>query len=111
MNRGDDDGDGITDERDERDMIFTWIANHFTTRANVFGVDLDVRICDPPAYPGKRYPFRHYKTEPRRSYPRKQVMGILDRSTTLRVNPDRTCDFTGPVEPRILRFTDDLRVY
>jgi len=42
---------------------------------------------------------------------RDRLLGILDRSTILRVNPDGTCDFTGPVEVRMLRLTDDLRVY
>ncbi|HUV38826.1 MAG TPA: hypothetical protein VMY39_04400, partial [Planctomycetota bacterium] len=108
--RGDDDGDGIVDERDERDMVFTWVANYFTTRANVFEVDVNVQLSEPPFYPGRKLPFPAYKTRGD-EFGRKQILTILDRSTTLRVNPDGTCDFTGPVETRMLRFSDDLKVY
>jgi len=105
----DEDGDGIFGERDERDMLFTWVANHFTTRANVFQVDLNVEICEPPYYPGRKLPFKVSKTK--RSFARKQFLIIMDRSTVLRVNPDGTCDFTGPVQVRMLRSTDDLVIY
>jgi hypothetical protein len=105
----DDDGDGITDERDERDLIFTWISNYYTTRSSVFEVDLNVQLCEPPYYPDKWLPFRAYRT--RRTYARKQLLGILDRSTALRVAPDGTCDFSGPIGTRMLRTTDDLIVY
>jgi hypothetical protein len=105
----DDDGDGISSERDERDMVFTWISNYLTTRANVIEVDVNVELCDPPYYPGKKIPFRAYKSE--RTYARRQLLGILDRSTILRVNADGTCDFTGPVEVRMMRVTDDLLIW
>ena len=106
---GDDDGDGIYDERDERDMMFTWFANHFTTRANVFEVDINARICQPPYHPGPKLPYPAYKSK--REFARKQLLAILDRSTSLCVNSDGTCDFTGPVKVRMLRISDDLRVY
>ena len=110
---GDDDGDGIFDERDERDMTFTWIANHFTTRSNVFEIDLIIDLCRRPHYPGggegPKLPFRTYKTGI--EYARKQVLGILDRSTCLRILPDGRCEFNGPVDVRLLRFSDDKRVY
>ena len=110
---GDDDGDGIYNERDERDMLFTWMSNHFTTRANVFSIDLNVEICQPPFYPGKKLPYRTYRTK--RAYARKQLLSILDRSTTLRIKTVNgrlgPCDFAGPVEVRMLRLTDDLNVY
>jgi hypothetical protein len=107
---GDDDGDGIINERDERDMIFTWVANHFTTRANVFDFDISVELADPPYYPGEKLPYAAYKTN--RMYARKQVVGVLDRSATFRIDK-RTgrCDFSGLVEPRLIRLTDDLKVY
>ena len=105
----DEDEDGITNERDERDMVFTWIANHFTTRSNIFEVDLNVEISEPPFYPDRKLPGRVYKTSD--AFARKQLLSILDRSTVLRVGPDGTCDFTGPVETRMLRMTDDLLVY
>jgi len=105
----DDDGDGIINERDERDMVFNWISNYLTTRANVVEVDLNVELCDPPRYPGKKLPFRAYKSD--RTYARKQLLGIFDRSTILRVNADGTCDFTGPVEVRMTRVTDDLLIW
>jgi len=107
--KGDDDGDGIYDERDERDLIFTWIANHYTTRANLFEVDINVRLCQPPYHPGRKLPYPAYKSQ--RELARKQLLAILDRSPTLRVNADGTCGFNGPVEVRMLRMTDDLRVY
>jgi len=110
---GDDDGDGIYDERDERDMLFSWIANYFTTRSNVFEIDLSVDICERPYYPERsgvqrRLPCRTYRT--RRSYARKELLGILDRSTCLRVAGDGRCDFSGPIDVRMFRFTDDKRV-
>jgi len=105
----DDDGDGVIDERDERDMIFTWISNHFTTRDNVFEVDINAQTCSPPFYPGRKLPYPVYKTK--QAHARKQLIGILDRSTILRVASDGRCDFTGPVEVRMLRMTDDLIVY
>jgi hypothetical protein len=106
---GDDDGDGIFDERDERDMLFTWLADFITTRSQVYEIDMNVDVCEPPFYPGNKYPYPAYKSK--KSYGRKQVLGILDRSTCLRINPNRTCDFSGPVEVRMLRFSDDLRVH
>jgi hypothetical protein len=109
ISSADDDGDGITDERDERDMMFTWMANHFTTRSGVFEVDINAEICAPPFYPGRKLPYPVYKTN--QSYARKQLIGILDRSTILRVAGDGRCDFSGPVEVRMLRMTDDLIVY
>jgi len=111
---GDDDGDGIKDERDERDMLFTWVANHFTTRCNVFELDLNVDICKPPYYPQvsgspRKLPFRVCKTL--QVFAKKQTLAILDRSTCLRVAPDGRCDFSGPVDIRMLRFTEDKRSY
>ena len=104
---GDDDGDGIYDDHIERDMMFTWLSNHITTRANVFLIDLCVDICDPPRYPGQERPFPYYRTK--KSYARKQLLGLLDRASTLRILPDGTCDFTGPVDTRLIRFADDMR--
>jgi hypothetical protein len=114
----DEDADGIGDERDERDMIFTWTSNFYTTRDNVFMLDADVRICEPPYYPKvnnepKKLPFPAYKTS--RVYTRKQFLGILDRSTCLRLKSkggndnEYWCDFTGPVEVRMMRSSDDIR--
>jgi hypothetical protein len=109
MTTADDDGDGITNERDERDMVFTWIGNYLTTRNSIFEVDLNVEVCDPPYYPGTKLPFRACKSQ--RTYARKQLLGILDRSTTLRVHSDGRCDFAGPVEVRMMRVTDDLLIW
>ena len=47
----------------------------------------------------------------RRVYAHKQVIGVVDRSATLRVLPNRSCDFTAPVQFRVIRFPDDIRVY
>jgi hypothetical protein len=113
---GDDDGDGITDERDERDMLFTWIANYFTTRANVFECDLSVQTSALPIYPEydgerRKLPFASHKVNERTIRSTKQVLAILDRSTCLRISDDGTCDFSGPVEARMVRVTDDLRTW
>ncbi|HUU43102.1 MAG TPA: hypothetical protein VMX57_04945 [Planctomycetota bacterium] len=109
FSRGDDDGDGIPNERDERDMFFTWVSSYVTTRANVFEINLNVDITDPPYHPGVKLPMRAYKSKDR--FARKQLMGVLDRSTTLRIGPGGRCDFTGPVDKRVIRFSDDLHVY
>ena len=82
-------------------------------RKNVFDIDLDVQICDPPKYPGVT-PLRAYKVN--RKYAHKELMGILDRSTTLRIGKDASgnpgpCDFTGPVEVRMMRESEDVRTY
>jgi hypothetical protein len=113
---GDDDEDGILEERDERDLIFTWISNYLTTRGSVFEADLTAEICDPPYYPGPPYlpavklPYHAYKSKS--SYARKRMLALLDRSTALRVNnADGSCDFTGPITVRMLRTTDDLIVH
>ena len=108
---GDDDGDDIYDERDERDMTFGWISNFFTTRNNVFSVTAISQLCSPPVY--KRgtngpLPFKSYRSSIQ--YAKKQAVGILDRSTCLRIRNGR-CDFTGPVDVRTLRISDDLQVY
>ena len=117
--QGDDDGDGTCDERDERDMVFGWVANYFTTRSSVFNMDLVVDYCAPPYYPLSfnsnnygapvKLPMRTYKS--RTVFARKQVLTILDRSTCLRVAGDGRCDFSGPVEVRMLRFSDEKKVY
>ncbi len=106
---GDDDGDGIADELDERDMPFTWIANYFTTRANVFELNMTADVASPPYYPGRLLPMKAWRS--RTIYARRQILGVIDRSTTLRVLPNGRCDFTGPVELKVLRFSDDARVW
>jgi hypothetical protein len=105
----DDDGDGITNERDERDMVFSWVSNYFTTRANVFELCVTVDIGPPPPYPGRKLPMKTWKSKT--PYAHKQIVGVLDRSTTLRIEPNGSCDFTAPIDLRMLRFTDDVRVY
>jgi hypothetical protein len=115
---GDDDGDGVYDERDERDQLFTWLSNYITTRSNVFEMDLNVDLCTPPYYPGcsprstpapVKLPSPAYRSG--LSFARKQLLAIFDRSTCLRINSNGTCEFTGPVEVRMLRFTEDQRVH
>jgi hypothetical protein len=109
---GDDDRDGLFDERDERDMMFTWMSDFFTTRANVFTVDLDARLCEPPYYPEiGRVPLAACKSS--RTYARRQFRAILDRSVCLRLKSkgggEYECDFTGPVEVRMMRPADEAR--
>lgn len=91
----DDDGDGIADERDERDFLFTQLANYLTTRSHTFTVEIVVQITDVPFHPGRNYRRGAYKV--RRVYAEGHLVLLVDRSTTLRVNPNGTCDFTGPV--------------
>jgi hypothetical protein len=112
--KGDDDGDGIFNERDERDMIFTWAVNYLTTRSSVFDIDMVVDLCDPPYYPERdgepvKLPFPTFKTL--RWHARKRVLGVIDRSTCLRIDRETgACDFTGPVTLRLKRLSDDRRV-
>ena len=42
----DNDGDGFIDEKDEKDLIFTSIANLITTHSNVFAVYVTGRIVN-----------------------------------------------------------------
>ncbi len=104
----DDDGDGVYNERDERDMIFTWVSNFFTTRQNLFEMNLTVDFCKTPYYPGRVLPAKAWKTES--VYARRQMIGVIDRSTMLRVQPNGACDFSGPADMK-LRFTDGERVW
>ena len=45
----DNDADGFVDEKDERDLIFTSIANLITTHSNVFAVYVTARIVNSDA--------------------------------------------------------------
>ena len=109
----DEDQDGIYNERDERDMVFTWIANHVTTRNNVFSIDGTAQLSAPPYYQkgsnNQPLPFKTYRC--RNEYSHKKLLGVLDRSTCLRIRSDGTCDFTGPIDVRLMRLSDDVRVW
>ena len=91
----DDDGDGITDERDERDFWFTQAANFMTTRSNTFTIEIVAQIAEAPYYPGRKFRRGAYKSL--RVYSQKHLILLADRSSTLRIDPYGRCDFTGPV--------------
>ena len=89
----DDDGDGIVDERDERDYLFTQMANFITTRAHTFTVEIVAQLTEPPYY--QEYTRPTYKVD--RVHAEKHLILLVDRSTTLRIAADGSCDFTGPI--------------
>jgi len=64
----DNDGDGFIDEKDEKDLIFTSIANLITTHSNVFAVYVTARIVNSSAS---------------QTFAEKKLVAIVDRS----VNP------------------------
>lgn len=64
----DNDGDGFVDEKDEKDLIFTSIANLITTHSNVFAVYVTGRIVNSNAS---------------QTFAEKKLVAIVDRS----VNP------------------------
>jgi len=89
----DDDGDGIVDERDERDYLFTQMANFMTTRDSTFTIEVVTQLTEPPYY--QEFPQPTYKVD--RVHAEKHLILLVDRSTTLRVAADGSCDFTGPI--------------
>ncbi len=100
----DDDGDGKWDEVDERDGLFTWYANLLTTRNSVFTVEIVTELTAPPYYPGHALQHGCYKIQSDSVRSRKHLLAVLDRSQTLRVASDGTCDFTGPVKVLVQRW-------
>ncbi|HUV39104.1 MAG TPA: hypothetical protein VMY39_05790 [Planctomycetota bacterium] len=103
----DDDGDGIVDDRDERDFFFMHAANFLTTRSNTFTVEIVTQIVDAPKWPGKNHHRGYYQTDFVHS--EKHLILLLDRSTTLRFNPDGSCDFTGPMRIHARRWGHERR--
>ena len=63
----DNDGDGFIDEKDEKDLIFTSIANLITTHSNVFAVYVTARIVNSSAS---------------QTFAEKKLVAIVDRSVT-----------------------------
>ena len=63
----DNDGDGFIDEKDEKDLIFTSIANLITTHSNVFAVYVTARIVNSDAS---------------QSFAEKKLVAIIDRSVS-----------------------------
>ena len=63
----DNDADGFVDEKDERDLIFTSIANLITTHSNVFAVYVTARIVNSDAT---------------QTFAEKKLVAIVDRSVT-----------------------------
>ncbi|MGQ3684057.1 MAG: hypothetical protein ACUBOA_03450 [Candidatus Loosdrechtia sp.] len=63
----DNDGDGITDDKDEKDLIIRSISNLITTRSNVFAVYVTARITNASAS---------------RTLAEKKLVAIVDRSVT-----------------------------
>lgn len=63
----DNDGDGITDDKDEKDLIIRSISNLITTRSNVFAVYVTARVTNASAS---------------RTLAEKKLVAIIDRSVT-----------------------------
>jgi hypothetical protein len=63
----DNDGDGITDDKDEKDLIIRSISNLITTRSNIFAVYVTARITNANAS---------------RTLAEKKLVAIVDRSVT-----------------------------
>ncbi|HHT9109535.1 MAG TPA: hypothetical protein ACFYDZ_00080 [Candidatus Brocadiaceae bacterium] len=63
----DNDSDGLVDEKDEKDLIFTSITNLITTHTNVFAVYVTARIVNSNAT---------------QTYAEKKLVAIVDRSVT-----------------------------
>jgi hypothetical protein len=110
----DDDGDGIVDERDERDFWFTQAANFLTTRSNTFTIEIITQLTDPPYYPGANYHRGAYKCKYNygyeyQPYAQRHLLLLVDRSTTLRLGPNGSCDFTGPVRVLARRWSHERK--
>ncbi|MFO0793939.1 MAG: hypothetical protein U0586_07730 [Candidatus Brocadiaceae bacterium] len=63
----DNDGDGIVDDKEEKDLIFAAISNQITTHSNVFAVYVTARIVNSNAT---------------QTYAEKKLVAIVDRSVT-----------------------------
>ncbi|MCF6158439.1 MAG: hypothetical protein E3K32_07675 [wastewater metagenome] len=63
----DNDGDGLVDEKDEKDLIFTAISNLITTHSNVFAIYVTARIIN---------------TDGSQTMAEKKLVAIVDRSVT-----------------------------
>ena len=75
----DNDGDGLVDEKDEKDLVFTSIANLITTHTNVFAVYVTARI---------------FKSNASQTFAEKKLVAIVDRSVT----PIKICYFRWMTE-------------
>ena len=78
--------DGIADDFEERDLIFSRISDLVTVRSDVFTAYILVRIGE--------------------NGPQKRVIAILDRS---KITPDGSGGFDGKVEIRALHPVPDPR--
>ena len=65
----DNDGDGLIDEKDEKDLIYTAISNLITTHSNVFAVYVIARIVNSDAS---------------QTFATRKLVAIVDRSVTPR---------------------------
>jgi hypothetical protein len=63
----DNDGDGLVDEKDEKDLIYTAISNLITTHSNVFAVHVTARIVNSDAS---------------QTFATRKLVAIVDRSVT-----------------------------
>ena len=61
-------------------------------------------VTKPPYYPGHTMEHKCYKVRSGDVQGQKHVLAVLDRTTTFRVEPDGTCDFTGPVRVMVMRW-------
>ena len=63
----DNDGDGIVDDKEEKDLIFAAISNQITTHSNIFAVYVTARIVNSNAT---------------QTYAEKKLVALVDRSVT-----------------------------
>jgi hypothetical protein len=111
----DDDGDGIRDERDERDFWFTQACNFTSTRSHTFTIEIVTQVAEPPYYQA-HMSRPTYNSD--RVHAEKHLLLLADRSTTLRIGKTigadgkerlGPCDFTGPVEILARRWAHQRR--
>jgi len=64
-----------------------------TTRSHTFTIEVVTQLTEPPYY--QQFPLETYKVN--EVYAEKHLILLVDRSTTLRIAGDGSCDFTGPI--------------
>ena len=69
------------------------MANFITTRDHTFTIEIVTQLTDPPYY--QEFGTPTYKVK--EVHAQKHLILLVDRSTTLRVGADGSCDFTGPI--------------
>jgi hypothetical protein len=71
------------------------MANYLTTRSHALTIEILGQVTTKPFYPGDKYPRKTYRVNT--VLGQRHLVLLIDRSGTLRINEDGTCDFTGPI--------------